>query len=457
MKKTNIFIALMVGLAFTACQDSMPELESMPEKSAIKYSVTQPTNIDAGGNTVVLKNNTPGVIAVWDYGTGRSTRDADTVRFAFKGTYTIKFSAMTAGGIVKCDDVVVNVTKDNLMYVNDPLWTALSGGVGKEKTWYLDVDANGVSRFFMGPLFFYGTSMIWAGACNGTDCWNWNPDYKGNTWLMTAGDYGSMTFSLKGGPNVTVNHKMLSKTESGSYFLDANAKTLTMTDARPLHDAGRDAVVLSWGKIQLLSLTENSMQLGVIRDNSSEGKCYLVYNFISKDYYDNWVPPVEGDPNFDFGNQKDLLSVSSTKVWKPDTNVPYNWTNLKGEMLNAWNSRADIIASGWAPYGDADVTNIDGVSLAFSSDGKAVFTADNGTVTTGTYKVDETTNMITFKDVTPSFTIAGWASASTTDANQWKIVKIEKNAAGSTTGVWFGKRDPNKAEYQVFHFLLAAK
>jgi len=41
--------------------------------------------------------------------------------------------------------------------VDNILWTLLSGGVDKEKTWYLDLDAEGVSRYFAGPLYFYGT------------------------------------------------------------------------------------------------------------------------------------------------------------------------------------------------------------------------------------------------------------------------------------------------------------
>lgn len=57
------------------------------------------------------------------------------------------------------------------------------------------------------------------------DVWNWQPDWKGNSWLMAAGDYGSMTFSLKGNAVITVDHKMLGRQESGTFFLDAAAKS----------------------------------------------------------------------------------------------------------------------------------------------------------------------------------------------------------------------------------------
>lgn len=78
---------------------------------------------------------------------------------------------------------------------------------------------------------------------------------------------------------------------------------------------------------------------------------------------------------------------------------------------------------------------------------------DNGTVTQGTYTNTQATNTITFKDITPNFLIAGWISVATTEENQWKIVKVESDVAGTVTGIWFGKRDPAKAEYMVFHFL----
>ena len=213
----------------------------MLDKSEIKFRVEQPQSIDAGGNTVILINETPGTVSMWDYGTGRSNRAVDTVRFAFKGDYVIKFSALTAGGIVEMDSVTVSVTEDNLNYVNDPLWTALSGGVGEEKAWVLDTEA----KFFSGPLSFYGVNNGWlAGGgpwngnaeetgCYGSDCWTWSPGlsdiYPG---MMAQGDYGVMTFNLKGGPYFQATKPMEGGVvQNGTYFLDINAKRLTINNA----------------------------------------------------------------------------------------------------------------------------------------------------------------------------------------------------------------------------------
>lgn len=450
----SVFLAAV--FLFASCQDEEHELGQMLDKSEVKFEVTQDLATDPGGNTVILKNNTPGTISIWDYGTGRSNRQQDTVRFAFKGQYEIKFSAVTAGGIVQLDPVVVTVTSDNLNYVNDPLWTAISGGVGKEKTWLLDIDPDGVSKYFTSPVYFSGDDIGWEYECmkEGGDCWYWEPEWAGNQWIGGKGDYGSMTFNLKGGPFVTVNHKINPfGTQNGTYFLDKNALTLTLTDVKVLQNPWASNDVENWNNATIISLTENSMQLAFHHKTKAE---FMIFNYISKEYSDNWVPSgPQPDPNFDHGDQQEILAVTSTKTWKLDLQVPYNWTGLEGNFLNNWNSRADIMATGWAPYGDADVQNIDNASIAFSADGSVVVTQDNGTTATGAYTLDEEKNVITFEGITPNIPIASWVSVGTTAENQWKIVKVERNAlTDEAVGIWFGKRDPVKSEYMVFHFVL---
>lgn len=278
-KITLIFF--LAVLTVLSCKKKDYSMSGLPDKSAINMEVKQDLTVDAGGNTVYLTTRTEQIIPVWDYGTGKSNRIVDTIRFAFKGDYTIKRTAVTDGGLVELDPVVIHVTKDNLLYVNDPLWNLLSGGPGKEKTWVLDIDA----KVFDGPLYFYGTDNGWGGECTkpGGDCWNWNPKYVDNTWLMPGGDYGTMTFNLKGGPFVTMVHNKVPGrgTENGTYYLDRDKKTLTINNAAPLHDASRDGCVAQWGNIRLLSLTENSMQFAVMR-TSCEPPCLLVYNYRAK-------------------------------------------------------------------------------------------------------------------------------------------------------------------------------
>jgi len=180
---------------------------------------------------------------------------------------------------------------------------------------------------------------------------------------------------------------------------------------------------------------------------------YCVLNFTTKEFSDNWVAPKPaGDPNFDFGNQVALLSAGNI-TWKLDLQVPYNWADLNGGMLNAWTTRADIVATGWAPYGDADVVNIDEAAITFTPNGTVIVKQDNGTFNYGTYAIDEKTNLITFTGITPNILIASWVSCTTNAANQFKSGKVEKTA-GVVTGIWLGQRSATKSEYMVFHFVI---
>jgi hypothetical protein len=451
-----LYFVLAMMLFITSCQDDDHELGDVLSPSEIDFDVIQDFNEDAGGNTVILKNNTPGTISMWDYGTGRSTRMQDTIRFAFKGEYVVKFSAVTAGGIVELEPVTITVTEDNLMYVNDPLWTTLSGGVGQEKTWLLDLNAEGVSKYHPAPIGFAGLKWGFGNQCTVDptttgDCWTWFPEYTGNEWMATKADYGTMTFNLKGGPFVTVDQKATpdAGVQNGTYFLDKDAKTISFTDVTPLNQ-GWDQI---YDKAYIIELTQDYMRLAFKHPTKAE---YEVFNYISKEYSDNWVPegPVE-DPNFDHGDQGEIVAVSTSKTWKFDLQVPYNWTSLEGAFLNNWNSRADIMATGWAPYGDGDVANIDNSAITFYADGTVVVTQDDGTSAEGTYVIDEEKNIITFAGVTPVLPIASWVTATTTDANQWKIVRVERSDVNdAVTGIWFGKRDPAKSEYMAFHFVI---
>jgi hypothetical protein len=63
----------------------------------------------------------------------------------------------------------------------------------------------------------------------------WPADWPSNQWIGEAGDYGTMKFSLAGGASVIVDHKMTPvERQEGTYFMDVNAMTLTLTGVEPL-------------------------------------------------------------------------------------------------------------------------------------------------------------------------------------------------------------------------------
>ena len=472
MKKLKTFIAsfLIIGIGFllSSCDPDSVSLGKTLDKSDIQFEIVQDFATDPGGNTVIMTNLTPEVVLTWDYGTGRSNKKVETVRYAFKGDYTIKISAITAGGIVELDPVTITVTDDNLNYVNDPLWTLLTGGVGNSKTWVIDLDAEGTLKYFVGPMYFYGTENGWLeggdNGCYGTDCWNWNADWAGNSWVFPNGaeDFGTMTFSLEGGPFVTVNNLSTGNNEEGTYFLDKDAHTLSFTNASMLHDSGNQDCVESWTEVKVFSLTEDTMQLGVFRKDGCGGRVHLVYNFISKEYSDNWVPEDLPDPNppidLDGGTVTDLISTTTTtsKTWYLSPDTPFNWTDLNGAFLNNWNSVEDYEAAGWPAYTSADQATVVNNKITFSNNGTVSTIDSNGVEQSGTYSTTtDGTNIIQFAGITPSFPIGNsWATVATTSQNQWKIIKT--GLTGSTvTDIWFGKRDETgKDEYMVFHFVL---
>ena len=455
---------LVLGLVFTACQPDEYNLGKTLDPSEIDYEIIQDYDIDPGGNTVILKFDTPGATPVWNYGTGRSTQAVDTVRFAFQGEYAIDLNVITPGGVVDLEPVTVTVTEDNLSYINDPLWTNLTGGVGESKTWYLDLDENGESIYFAGPLYFYGTDNGWleggTDGCyeEGGDCWNWQPDWAGNQWLMPAGDYGSMTFSLEGGPFVTVDHNMLPGLgeQTGTFYLDRNSHTLTLTDVELLHNESNDACVDNWGDIRIFSLTEDTMQLGVLRRDDCDGAAMLVYNFVSEEYKDNYVPVVEEptidegfDPEFAPGELLQMLTggPSSGRYWELDaTGNPVDW--IAGGI--GWTENADSSRE-WGWNADWD-TLAENSWIRFDQWGDQTYTRyQNGVETSGTFTINEETNEIILKE---GMTLPGvegnWMSPAT---NVIKVVKAYDDFA--TKGIWFGTSyDAAKDEWLVFHYVL---
>src|SRR5690606_17035292 len=465
--KYAFMIMCLCGL-LTSCDDHETSMGAKLDPSELNFKIEQDLTIDQGGNTVILTNNTPGTIPIWNYGTGRSNKAIDTIRFAFAGEYTIQYSAMTEGGLVEAEPVTITVTDNNFDYVENELWLKLSGGVGNSKTWMLDLNAEGVSKYFVGPKYFYGTNNGWleggnewsggATGCYGDDCWNWNPDWAGNQWIMSAGDYGTMTFSLDGGPFVEVNNLMFAQqgTQSGTYYLDANNHNLTLTDAQMLHDSETDACVSNWSSIKIFSLTEDTMQLGVLRKSSCDGAAYLVYNFISKEYSDNWVPEEteptidEGfDPSFEPGELLDMLTggAGSGRVWALDANGnPVDWIAAgKGWTVDAtssadwgWNDSWSSVASdSWIRF---DQWN-----------GSQTYTRNqSGVHTSGTFTSNEATNEITLSGESFIQNPGNWMSPTT-----GTITVIKAFDDYQSKGIWFGTSyDTAKDEWLAFHYII---
>lgn len=172
-----------------------------------------------------------------------------------------------------------------LKYYSDPLYTFLTGGVGKQKTWVLDMNvATGKGTVFNGPMYFSSDDLRWGNVITNNGWGQWQAEWY--DWMFPLKDYGTMTFELKGSvvvvPTVKVTQKNLEDaakngTFTGSFFMDLNAKTMSFTGATPLNPRRND---LDFSiKAHIISLTEDGLQLGFKHKNKAE---FEVLNYVVK-------------------------------------------------------------------------------------------------------------------------------------------------------------------------------
>jgi hypothetical protein len=268
--KSLILIAFLGSvLAYSSCTPDKYNLGALVDKSTLKYSIV-PSSTNP--NDIVLTSLTNNVTPVWMTPVGQSQRIQDTVNIPFPGTYKFVYGVESQGGFVQADTFTVVITTLDQDAVSTPQWTALTGGFGKSKTWVLDLNANGVSKFFGGPIYFGGTG------------WEWDAGWSGNTWICPALDYGTMTFDLIGNANFSSNNKAIPSLGSatGTFMLYSATDQLQTFGAEVIHDATQGASVVNWySKMQILSLTDSTMQLVALTSASA----WDIYNYVSLDYY----------------------------------------------------------------------------------------------------------------------------------------------------------------------------
>ena len=158
------------------------------------------------------------------------------------------------------------------------------------KTWEIDLTLDGEYKVFHGPTYFYGTQDSWRTVTNGEpvvgDSWCWDPDFAGNSWAVggsAANCQGSITFNEDG--TVVVKHvdaKGKETTEEGTYTVDEANKTITLEGANCLAPAnyGPGYTDDLKNNIKILSLTDKTLQLAVMRTDPSQGACLLSINMI---------------------------------------------------------------------------------------------------------------------------------------------------------------------------------
>lgn len=163
------------------------------------------------------------------------------------------------------------------------------------KTWEIDLKEDGSHYKFDGPSYFYGLDDSWATVTNNQpvvgDVWNWCPNFKDNTWVVggdTKNCSGSMTFSEEDGKNVVKVHQIQSdgtyKDSEGTFTIDEKNKVLNL-DIDILAPTNYSGEFVSDKKtnIKILSLDDESLQLGVVRTDPSQNPCLLTINYVTAD------------------------------------------------------------------------------------------------------------------------------------------------------------------------------
>ncbi len=202
MKKRIFYLILGVAFLIWSCTPIEDREIAGPivPASEFKYTITNdPTN----DYILYLDNQTPGVMFSWDYAWGVTRQQKDTVKMLVPGTYTVRITATTAGGIVT-DEKTITVTKADPTAFQEPEWGFLTNkAAGKTWVWDDTQPAPWGNGGYKG--------------CN-APCW----------WAVNMADLGGrgvaadeMIFDLNGGRNLTLTAASVPKagTTKGTFDL----------------------------------------------------------------------------------------------------------------------------------------------------------------------------------------------------------------------------------------------
>ena len=182
----------------------------------------------------------------------------------------------------------VSVAK-NVKFVKEKLYN----------TWEFDLKPDGSHYKFVGPVFFYGKDACWASYTNNQpvvgETTGWDADYASiKSWAITDPSHcnGTMTFykDEDGNDKVKVHQVQADgsyKDSEGTFTVDEKNKTITMT-IDPLNAVEYIGGITRTDetKIKVMSLSDEALQLGVIR--SSDGQL-MIYNYVTSDVKNGYV------------------------------------------------------------------------------------------------------------------------------------------------------------------------
>ena len=482
--KKSIYLAVAALLMLGSCTPDSHSLDSLSlQPSDLTHGSAFSVSVDAQ-NTVTLKSLLDkSYNCYWIHPNGRAQGPVATLQLPFAGKYDVTFGVDTRGGVVYGNPYQFEVTTNNMALLADPLYTYLTGGVGKSKKW-VPVDKDyGVGQC-TGPVMYCNPDDVLNDGSNSTDIGinnmkpNWDPGFQ--SWLIPADDPymdSYMIFSLDdvNGCSITeyrgeagAKGSSTGTTSTGKFTLnvsDKNHPTLSFSDTYSMHNVGFDAVCSNYtSNIIITELTPYMLQLATMRTNS-EGPWWIIWNFIAADVQDGTVVIPSDDVNYLNPSTPVLPTISDlkTKIFTTDINgveyegaemtfqvvgdAPYDWMWWNGGS-NAWESvTGGNYGTNWAPKADEDAVTENELTLTK----KGSFTYGNQA---GSYTIDE--GKIIFDQEVSFFTVTGDARTIEVKGTEWQVFKCDPGSE-LVLGVANGKdTNGNINNYLVANFSYKA-
>ena len=449
-------------LGFASCADKydLGDVDINPDElvEGVAFTVTP----DASNpNLIHLKSLLgPEYQPYWSHSQGQSQNPELDLKCAFPGDYEVTFGVQTRGGLVVGQPYTFNVAEFCSDFVTGAMWENLTGGAGNSKTWVPD---NGKYGMKQGYYSCFDPSAVWEDMTHTDGMNNWYAD--GKTWWEPAnGDVGitdddlagSMTFSLQGGAKLSTTTVVngVPTTVEGTFDMNADGHTIAANGVDFLHAAWTD------GKAQdfrngyvILYLDENQLMIANHRDPvlSGEGDCLYCFNFVSKDYADSYVPPVDDvvpAPVLDDEWHSLLTNQLRYCSWSLDADVPFDWCDLFGKRRHNWTSTSNY------PDGNKPVDAT--VNLNLATDANDLFTATVGDNTTnGKFSVSQD-GFITFDTDLGSTPISEGTTFSLDADKRLRVLSYSKDDLGRISDLWLGRIEKdfagNDVQYVGYHF-----
>jgi hypothetical protein len=476
MKSLKRFLPILLGvatLAFSACDKE--EVEATFHKPVLNTDFTVVVN----GNNVVLNCTMQKATSyLWELSTGdQSTQKLDTVYLPMAGTYFVKLSVSNGGDFLTSDSVEVTIAQTDVAIFESGVWKALTGGAGVTKTWVLDTK----KMYFHNPVDFYGDEEAGGSATNIWGPWGGfginDPEPGEITFDATSGiaklimdgvtTQGKFTMSVYDRPadflTLTANNGGVSLwenmlTNKYSYLVELSSQMADLHMPAGVRFPLQIGRVTNDGNVNhpsqfltedlenvlIMHASDSALVIRVKRsfEGDNVNKCWMLYNFIVKEYDYGQVVTYTEPVNTTFA-KADLVGT-----WKYDQ-VPVDWISWSGSdnsgnvLLNAWADSSAMFTAGWAVT-SATFSTIANNTYVFNADGSCNL---NGTANTYTYSGGVLTFGTALAGTELQIPCNGWSMSLT--GTEVKVMK----PTNSTGGLWLGQRNDAKDESKCVHLV----